>query len=241
MSLLAIVTLLYSKLLLPYRRWKEERELRRRAVTPASELAHARQTQLEQRQLEHENRAFVKERRRREADEKRQDALIDLTRGSGGHTLRPGRYDPSAARRELVDEQDEQFQRALAEDMEIERARLAEKRRVELVEQQKVDAKRRLAELKRESEERLPVEPPVTHTENVCHVVVRLLNGERVQRRFATDASIQSVLDLVMAHEPRLEPVHLVSTMPRVVYSDAARTLADAKLLGKAVLFVEEC
>ncbi|CAM6127880.1 unnamed protein product [Calypogeia fissa] len=160
--------------------------------------------------------------------------------------------------RRIREEQDAAYQAALREDQERERRRREEAERAakeaEEVERKRLDEEEAAARAEREAAERvlalerrrqqkassLGVEPE--KGPDVTHVLLRLPNGERKDRRFYSHENIQKVYDYVDSlgfFDPG--KYNLVSNFPRTVYGPDKLTssLKDAGLHPQASLFVQ--
>eukprot|EP01116_Phalansterium_solitarium_P013511 TRINITY_DN30895_c0_g1_i1.p1 TRINITY_DN30895_c0_g1~~TRINITY_DN30895_c0_g1_i1.p1 ORF type:complete len:375 (+),score=177.38 TRINITY_DN30895_c0_g1_i1:220-1344(+) len=152
--------------------------------------------------------------------------------------------------RALRDEQDAEYRRALADDQEREHnlrmAAAQEQAERDRRRDEQRQAERRLEELglrRQQLRARLAPEP-ATGTTGSTALVIRLIDGSRLQRRFMASETIQAVRDFIDAcgyegPEPP-ERYELLSNYPRRTFSDGRQTLADAGLLPTAQLFIQE-
>jgi len=156
--------------------------------------------------------------------------------------------------RMLIEEQQAEFNAALAADQarelreEEERRRTeAEARRREEEEQLAAEAlEREVAEeqarisARRSKAEALPPEPELGP--DVSRLAVRLPDGRRLDRRWAKDSPLQLVVDWVEAAAADEYDVALVSHYPRREFSAAElpKTLDELGLHPQAMLFVKE-
>lgn len=87
---------------------------------------------------------------------------------------------------------------------------------------------------------RLPQEPP-TGTPGRVQLMLRLPNGQRLQRAFSSSDSIGSLYDFVdlQSEELTSHRYRLVTSMPRNAYEDREATLAEAGIQNSSVLMVE--
>ncbi len=169
------------------------------------------------------------------------------------------------AERSLREQQDSAYQRSLAQDRERARQRREEEASRARAEQ---EARRRL-EAKQQREQRrtqwrqwraqqLSAEPP-TGAKNATRVSIRMLSGERVVRRFASDADIDELYayveccDLLRAGPENSGPAaverpegyehsygfRLVSPMPRTVYDPHTGVCIGQQIMGNSNLVVE--
>jgi len=154
----------------------------------------------------------------------------------------------------IREEQDSEFHEALKADQERERAeeearrkaaeeeaaRAAEESRAaeaiaraEAAEAARIEARRRKADA-------LPPEPePGT---DVSRVVVRMPDGQRLDRRWHKDTPIQTLVDWVESVDAEAGPLSLESHFPRVTYGaeDLTTSLHAAGLHPQATLYVRE-
>lgn len=94
----------------------------------------------------------------------------------------------------------------------------------------------------KERKDRIPPEPPVPTTEEeqerVTKIVVRLVVGKPIARRFLTDVTLATVKDWVEAEDPSLIDKDFVfrTTYPHKVHDNLALTIAEAGLQGTLLL-----
>ena len=158
--------------------------------------------------------------------------------------------------RQMREEQQQEYARALAEDQAREAAEEAERER-ELLAQQAAEAA--IAEqerLEREEEAAaearihdrrakgatLPAEPP-QGAADATRVVVRMPDGRRLDRRFPKDCALRVVVDWVESEEPELFDFALVSNYPRKEFGDAeqlATSLDELGLHPSAMFFTKD-
>lgn len=149
--------------------------------------------------------------------------------------------------RRIVQEQDREVEESLA----VDRAR-EEGERLRRQEEEK-EREREAAEKRRQVEEaaaaaealaakraRLPPEPSAGEAGRLV-LAFRLPSGRRRQRAFSQCDRVGSLYDFVDVEEERLasEPYHLVTHVPKMVFSDRDATLVDAGVQSQAVLLVE--
>jgi FAS-associated factor 2 len=153
----------------------------------------------------------------------------------------------------LREEQDRAYQDALAADREKE----LKKREEELLKQQeeerllreqeellRQEEQRRLDEERREQEKQkklteFPPEPAKGEP-NTSTFVIRLTDGQKIQRRFRFEDKMSFVFEFVAAKDPTTEKYSLVTHFPRKAYTDPNQTVKEAGLTPQALLFVEE-
>ncbi|XP_057520456.1 plant UBX domain-containing protein 10 [Amaranthus tricolor] len=158
----------------------------------------------------------------------------------------------------LREEQDAAYRAALEADQARERQRIEEQERLER-ERAEVEQKQREEEEAREREAREAAEREAALARrkqekalslgaepekgpDVTQVLVRFPTGERKDRRFHSNATIQSIYDYVDSLDcSTLECYSLVSNFPRTVYGPDKHslTLKEAGLHPQASLFVE--
>ncbi|KAB8754759.1 hypothetical protein FH972_026550 [Carpinus fangiana] len=167
------------------------------------------------------------------------------------------------ASRDLREQQNSAYERSLATDRERARQRRQaeeEKEHREREElqraQREADRARNLSTWKRWRAARLAAEPG-PDVKDAVRVNVRILDGERVTRRFAADAGIEEiyafvechdVLDAALDNEKATEPpadfdhqyaFRIVSPMPREVY-DVAKTGTLKEMIGRSATLIAE-
>lgn len=85
----------------------------------------------------------------------------------------------------------------------------------------------------------MPSEPSSVEKE-ISHIVIRIPNGERLERSFRQDDLLQIVYDYVDAQDIIPNDFILFTNFPRCAYTDMSVTLRDAGLVPSAMLFIEE-
>ena len=87
----------------------------------------------------------------------------------------------------------------------------------------------------------LPDEPPRSSAD-AAHVVVRMRDGRRLQRRFDRTCPLQTVLDWLQSEEPEGGDFALVSNYPRKVFGEAhlSEALEELGLWPTCTLFTQE-
>ena len=161
--------------------------------------------------------------------------------------------------RELREEQDQEYERSLAEDIaraerrreeeRLERERIEEEaaREAQILERQRSREERRASKereifTRRESAGSLLPPEPESGSKGVTTIRINLPNGVKQMRRFGPDARLRNVFDWVASLEDcTFIDFNLVSNFPRVIYTDARKdeTLAEAGLSPQSALFVE--
>ena len=154
----------------------------------------------------------------------------------------------------LREEQEAEYNRALAEDeareeaAEAQRAAAAaaeaEAEAAARAEEQAAEAEAQAAAARQQSRAAraaaLPPEPPMGP--DVSRLVIRLPDGRRLDRRFEKTDTLQLAIDLVAGADPDGEEVDLVSNFPRKVFTRDMRgeTLESLGLHPAATLFTRE-
>merc|ERR1740117_517357 len=165
--------------------------------------------------------------------------------------------------RQMREEQAEEHARALAEDQARDAAEEDERThaRQELQRQEEEDANaERLAreavealeveaqkaearlQLRRAKAQSLPDEP-AQGSADACRVVVKLPDGQRLDRRFSTTCHLQAVVDWVESASPEIFDFTFVSNYPRREFSapeQLATSLSDLGLESQAMLFTKD-
>lgn len=150
------------------------------------------------------------------------------------------RLDPLLnAERDLIQQQDEEYQASLAIDRAREESqRLEEERRL-----READERQQAAELKaiqqNQKRARLPQEPSVGVAGSTS-IAIRLPDGTRLARRFHADDSVGSLMDFIESKTTLSEGSYdLLSPFPRVVFKDRCQTLTEAGLHRNATLIAQ--
>jgi len=154
--------------------------------------------------------------------------------------------------RQIREEQDEAYERAIKVDREKERIKqeqLQKTREEEMrvkeeqdrikYEQEKKE-KFKLQETERKKRE-LPPEP-LENESNVATVVVRLPDGTRLQRRLRLSDKLQVLYDFIDLSQNQVEinSYVLATNFPRQTFPDPNVTIEGAKLYPQALLFIQE-
>jgi len=160
-----------------------------------------------------------------------------------GHILVAAKLDHEEreSNRRIRQEQDEAFMQSLAVDEEKERKLHEEEEKIK-EEERKSQKMRETREKKLKSiQSKVPPEPDITE-KDITQLVIRLTDGSRLQRRFYSKDSIQTVFDFVNVSQPSLMEVdyELVMNFPRKNFSCSSITLLEAGLYPQASLFVQE-
>lgn len=158
--------------------------------------------------------------------------------------------------RRIREEQDDAYKQSLLEDEEKQRRLEEEERRkreeIENSEREEQQRLRKLDERQRQKEllkKSLPVEPDASTSSgssgsdnDVANLVIRLLDGSRLQRRFRKSETLQIVYNYVDSSNIDINEgtYDLVSNFPRKVFSDKSLTLDQAGLFPHASLFMQE-
>mmetsp|Transcript_62105 Transcript_62105/g.110808 ORF Transcript_62105/g.110808 Transcript_62105/m.110808 type:complete len:294 (+) Transcript_62105:81-962(+) len=149
--------------------------------------------------------------------------------------------------RRIVQEQDREVEESLAVDRAREEAEKLKRQEEEQEREREAAEKRRqakdaaaAAEALVAKRERLPPEPLAGEAGRLM-LAFRLPSGRRRQRAFSQRDRVGSLYDFVDVEEERLasEPYHLVTHVPKMVFSDRDATLEDAGVQNQAVLLVE--
>eukprot|EP00440_Ansanella_granifera_P031748 gb/GFBE01034457.1/.p1 GENE.gb/GFBE01034457.1/~~gb/GFBE01034457.1/.p1 ORF type:complete len:297 (+),score=94.30 gb/GFBE01034457.1/:1-891(+) len=138
----------------------------------------------------------------------------------------------------LMDQQREQeAARLRAEEEEL--RRVAEQTRLEEEKRQQQAEEQVEAELQAKRA-RLPSEPAAGESGRM-QLMLRLPNGQRLQRAFRGSDAIAALYDFVdlTCQELQSQQYRLVSNMPRKAYEDRQQSLADAGIQNQFVLMVE--
>lgn len=110
------------------------------------------------------------------------------------------------------------------------------------VEDTKKASKKSLRSAVKERKDRIPSEPPVPSTEeeqkSVTKIVVRLVVGKPITRRFLIDTTLATVKDWVEVEDPSLIGKEFVfrTTYPHRVHDDLSLTIEEAGLQGTLLL-----
>jgi len=159
-------------------------------------------------------------------------------------------HDQRERDRLLRAEQDEAFRQSLAQDQEKERKLREEEQRLREEEQKRnsIEDQKKQQQKEREKQRKnlaasLPAEPDANDRQTT-QLVIRLLDGSRLQRRFASNNTLQTVFDYVEAFgKMECDQYDLVTNFPRKIYTleeHSNLTLDEAGLTPQASLFVQE-
>eukprot|EP01118_Nematostelium_gracile_P017173 TRINITY_DN724_c0_g2_i1.p1 TRINITY_DN724_c0_g2~~TRINITY_DN724_c0_g2_i1.p1 ORF type:complete len:259 (-),score=78.41 TRINITY_DN724_c0_g2_i1:84-860(-) len=241
LALLALLTLVIQKLGAPIAALFRPRRTDPPLNRDETRLAQERAAVIEQRQESYLETNNIRERRRRERELEKMEALqINRPFNQGQRlgyadeeipTEEDLRQIALIEERSLREEQDREYIRSLKADQDKESKIRAQKQAQET-------KKSRIQSRKEELEKNWPEK---SQLENVCQVAIRLPNGDRIQRKFEGKVPIR-VLFLYVESTCGLEPdkIQLVTSLPRRVYQSSEMTLQEADLTPKAVLLVEE-
>jgi len=158
--------------------------------------------------------------------------------------------------RQMREEQAEEYARALAEDQAREMAEDEERTRagqeLQRQEEEVANAERRQREevealearlqARRAKAQSLPDEP-AQGSADACRVVVKLPDGQRLDRRFPKTCHLQAVADWVESASPEIFDFTFVSNYPRREFSapeQLATSLSDLGLESQAMLFTKD-
>lgn len=139
--------------------------------------------------------------------------------------------------RQIIAEQNLEYQESLRADRERERLAREEQERTEIEERRIQEREIR----RRRKKETLGAEPE--KGPGICSIMLRLPNGTRVQRRFGKEDCLERVFDWAEVNSVDIEVACLVSQYPRKRYrypEDADLTLGAAGLFPTAALMLEE-
>ncbi|XP_066972094.1 FAS-associated factor 2 [Macrobrachium rosenbergii] len=150
-------------------------------------------------------------------------------------------------------QQDEDYQESLRADQEKERKRQQEREEVErkeLEEKQKVEEQQRqkdnIRRLKIEMVDRIPAEPD-EGSEGVVHIVVKLPQGTRLERRFRDSDSLSSLYYYIFCHPDSPDRFQVTTNFPRQVVpcepteaGPQPPTFKEFSLPRRSMLFVSD-
>lgn len=149
--------------------------------------------------------------------------------------------------------QDEAFMESLRADQEKERRREEERQAAE-AEQRRLDEEARheqelkdnIAREKIESVTKVPSEPDANHPD-VIHVVFKLPDGTRIDRRFLKSHSLEAIFYFVFCHPSAPDSFEITTNFPKRVLhcrkegpTDVVQTLEEAGLKNREVLFIND-
>ncbi|KAK7068484.1 FAS-associated factor 2 [Halocaridina rubra] len=150
-------------------------------------------------------------------------------------------------------QQDEDYQESLRADQEKERKRQLEREEVErkeLEEKQKFEEQQRqkdnIRRLKVELVDRIPQEPD-EGSEGVVHIVVKLPQGTRLERRFLNSHSLSSLYYYIFCHPDSPDRFQVTTNFPRQVVpcepteaNPEPPTFKEFNLPPRSMLFVSD-
>nr|CAD7426099.1 unnamed protein product [Timema monikensis] len=151
----------------------------------------------------------------------------------------------------LREQQDQAYLESLQADQEKERRRMEERekkedaeRHIRELEQIEIDRKEDIRQQKINSLAKVPDEPPSDDPDAV-HVVIKLPNGLRLERRFLPNHSLEAVYYYVFCHPESPDSFEIATNFPKRVLrclpqekGESVPTLAEAGLKRREVLFV---
>eukprot|EP01098_Paradermamoeba_levis_P015584 TRINITY_DN799_c0_g6_i1.p1 TRINITY_DN799_c0_g6~~TRINITY_DN799_c0_g6_i1.p1 ORF type:complete len:301 (+),score=83.70 TRINITY_DN799_c0_g6_i1:591-1493(+) len=140
--------------------------------------------------------------------------------------------------RRLKEEQDLAFQSSLKEDKRKEEEEEREKRETK----RKEEEERKVVENKKQEKQRLreqlPAEPDKT-SKDVSHVIIRLPNGSRLERRFNSSEKLGTVYNFINSIEQEIPSPYILETpFPKQRYEDKEASLKEAGLFPKVMLYL---
>lgn len=147
-------------------------------------------------------------------------------------------------RQELREQQEQELAESVLMDQMREQqereAREADAAAQQAAEQSRLEAERKAREDLQAKKARLPEEPPAADPSRVA-IMIRLPNGQRLQRAFRSSEVVGTIYDFVDLQNEDLagQQYQLVSTMPRKAYQDRRPTLQEAGIQNQFVLLVE--
>jgi len=258
---LVVLSFLVEKVWHPYRRRQNDHSRNEQRDPATVERERSLLLKKKQDELDEQAQLLKKKQREEEWTEilRLQEMQTKLSNSGKGHVLkrskevapsdasfgalerRKKRADPLEMERILREEQDLEFQLSLQQDIEKERELERTRRQAKEEEVLKKAQELKKKEDKQARLARVPPEPKKEETVGVCSFAIRLPNGERMNRRFYNYNTVQDVIDFV-ATRPNMEAkeFQLVTTIPRVVYSNPTLTIADAGIVSNMVLTTEE-
>ncbi|XP_058789619.1 FAS-associated factor 1 [Phymastichus coffea] len=153
--------------------------------------------------------------------------------------------DERQARERVKEEQDQAYQESLAADRAKEEAKQLlekiEKERKEQAENERLAEQARKEAHRLEVKSNLPPEPP-QDVEDVLKIKVRLPSGNVLERRFNTNASLQTLLNFLIVEGYPTEDYKVISSWPRrdLTNVDPFLTLSDLKFCSQETVILEE-
>lgn len=150
----------------------------------------------------------------------------------------------------LREQQDQAYLESLRSDEEKERRRCEERRRLEEEEKQRLEEEQQEQNRREELEKQkhsfslnIP-EEPASDNPNAVHIVLKLPDGTRLERRFLRDHTLEAIFYYVFCHPSAPDTFEIATNFPkRVLPCRSAEgikvpTLAEAGLQHREVLFV---
>lgn len=248
---LAVLTIIVEKVWTPIRNYRRRRN--EGFIQDATQHDINRLSTLDVRQQVYNERAQEKEQKRRQRELERQQWIVEEQRRrlgySEGHRLGAmeeesileaesksssirKREDPLSEARRIREEQDREFNESLRVDQQKEQQIRQRKEAAVAKEKNKKEKTSKL--------EAMAAQPPRDVSDKVCCIGVRLPNGERVERRFYADTTLEAVLLFAeISSDLESHSFQLVTPYPKRVLSDTSQTLEQAGLMPKAVLIVD--
>jgi type I site-specific restriction-modification system R (restriction) subunit len=154
----------------------------------------------------------------------------------------------SLLNRRIRKEQDEAYHKSLKEDQEKEKKKQEYYNKM-MMEEEKIEEEKaikmslQLDKSSRCSEafRNLPPEPSINDA-NTTHVVVRMPNGDRIERRFLSTDKIQLLKDFIDSKSIDFDlpdQYQIVSTYPKKTFNELGKTFSDYNLTGRILVAVE--
>jgi len=165
-----------------------------------------------------------------------------------GSILTSARLDTEERERDrtIREEQDIEFLRSIQEDQEKERKVHEEEQQIKqekerIYHEEEMKRKRQMEKEKKKEilQKDLPSEPTIGE-KGITHLIIRLTDGSKLQRRFRITDKLQVVLNFIELTGTEHGDYDLVSNFPKKVFSDPSITLEQASLFPQASLFVQQ-
>ena len=151
--------------------------------------------------------------------------------------------------RVIRNEQDIIFRDTLKQDQEREKRKKEEGERkkreadeIKRREKEEQEKKDRIIQMKMDLVSQVPDEPPANHAESV-RVLIKLPDGQRLERRFLRSHTLKHVYNFVFCHPESPDEFDIVTNFPRKVLDckeDGAPTLAESGFSRSEMLFVND-
>lgn len=147
--------------------------------------------------------------------------------------------------RRIREEQDAAYQQSLMEDeaKQMRQQQEEESRRAEqdAIQQEELRRQRKVEEKQRQKESiRRTLPPEPDQGEGIANLVIRMIDGSRLQRRFYKTDTLQVVFNYIDSNISEDLSYDLVSNFPRKIFTDRSVTLEQAGLFPHASIFVQE-